>query len=99
MRPLRERMMSDYMKNQGLVDAATGARNSQRRMEKRIEELEAEVERLNSPVILSEWQELEAENAKLREALMESCTCGEFGHKNRCPACTALAELDGESDE
>jgi hypothetical protein len=35
----------------------------------RITELEAEIERLNSPVLKYEWQKMEAENKALREAV------------------------------
>ena len=46
----------------------------------RIKELEAQLAELNSPVILSEWQELQAENKALREengvALAEAYRCG-----------------------
>jgi hypothetical protein len=36
-----------------------------------VEKLEEEIAKLNSPVLLSEWQKLQRENEALREALRE----------------------------
>lgn len=59
--------MTDYMKNQGLVDAATGARNRQR-------ELEAEIERLREKARVSQRNETtyRREVERLRAALENS---------------------------
>jgi hypothetical protein len=49
------------------------------------------------PAIMRHIAELEAKVERLQAALEESCKCGEFGHIERCPACTALlAETQGE---
>jgi outer membrane murein-binding lipoprotein Lpp len=68
-------MMSDYMKNQGLVDGITGCRNRQRELAKDNKRYEAEIERLKR--MRDMWKATANSNRdeieRLKAALAESC--------------------------